>query len=117
MSTLTLGLSTTVIGMLVVFFGLIVLIALIYCMTALTSRMGNKEQAAKQPAAEQPEEEIVEEAVEEEDDGELIAVISAAIAAVWNKPESGFVVRRVKRYQNSPAWQRNARDEQMYSHM
>lgn len=117
MSTLALGLSTTVIGMLVVFFGLIILIALIYCMTALTGRMADKEQASAHVEEQPQEEQAVEEVVEEEDDGELAAVISAAIAAVWNKPESVFVVRRVKRFQNSPAWQRNARDEQMYSHM
>ena len=59
-----------------------------------------------QPVEEEPE----------EDDGELIAVIAAAVAAVWDKPESGFVVRRVRRISNSPLSARLARDEQMYSH-
>ena len=47
---------------------------------------------------------------------EIIAVIAAAVAAVWDKPESGFVVRRVRRISNSPLSARLARDEQMYSH-
>ena len=45
MNSLTLGLSTTAVGMLVVFCGLIILIACIYTMTCLTVRK------AKAPAA------------------------------------------------------------------
>ena len=45
---------------------------------------------------------------------EVIAAITAAIAAVWESP-NGFVVRHVKRISNAPAWKRAGRDEQTYS--
>ena len=115
-SKLFLGLSTTVIGMLVVFTGLVILILCIYGMTSITGRR-KKAAAPKEapapaplPAQEEPE-------TEEADDGALIAVISAAIAAVWQDESTGFVVRRVKRIQNSTARARAARDEQIYSRL
>ena len=49
----------------------------------------------------------------------LIAVITAAIAAIWQEEghhDSGFVVRRVRRVQNGSARARAAREEQIYSH-
>ena len=45
---------------------------------------------------------------------EVIAAITAAIAAVWQAP-TGFVVRHVKRVSNAPAWNRAGREEQTYS--
>ena len=114
---LTQGLSTTVIGMLVVFFGLVILIACIYAMTSMTGRK-KKAPAPKQedaPAPQEPVQEAEEEA--QDDDVQLIAVISAAIAAVWDNEKSGFVVRRVKKIQNSTARARAARDEQIYSRL
>ena len=118
MNSLTLGLSTTAVGMLVVFCGLIILIACIYSMTCLTVRK------AKAPAAPKAEEApaaapIVEEvpAATEENDEQLIAVITAAIAAVWEGKGSSFVVRRVKRAQNTTARARAARDEQIFSRL
>lgn len=117
MEVLSLGISTSVIGMLVVVFGLAVLILCIYAMTSLT---GNKKPAAPkaEPAPAAPVQ--VEETYVENDDA-LIAVISAAIAAVWqadeSAPQSGFVVRRVKRVHNAPAWQKGGREEQMYGRM
>lgn len=55
------------------------------------------------------------------DNGELIAVISAAVAAVLDA-ESGstgskFVVRTIRRVHNAPAWNRAGREEQIYSRM
>ena len=117
MSNLISGLSTTLIGMLIVFFGLLVLIVCITVMHLVMNRGVKKQPAAEIPAAPVPAPVIVEEPeVEEADDGELIAVISAAVAAVWDNAESGFVVRRVRRINNSPMSARLARDEQMYSH-
>lgn len=116
MSSLSLGLSTAAIGMLVVFFGLAVLICCILVMTSITGHKKKAPVAAPAPAP-APAPVAVEEAPAEEDDGALIAAITAAIAAVWQDEDTGFVVRRVRRCQNSPAWQRAAREEQMYSHM
>ena len=112
------GLSTTLIGMLIVFSGLLILIICISIMHRLLNR---KEKAAPAeapavavPVAPAPVQVPAEE--EETDDGELIAAITAAIAAVWDQEQSGFVVRRVRRISNSPLSARLARDEQMYSH-
>lgn len=118
MDRLMLGLSTTGVGMLVVFSGLVILIACIYLMTSITGRQraaAQKEmtlQKAPMPVPAAPA------AEETEDDLQVIAAITAAIAAVWQDEgnQSGFVVRRVRRVQNSTARARAARDEQMYSH-
>ena len=112
MEKLSLGLSTTAIGMLVVFFGLAILIGCIYVLSCFTKRA--KQQPEKKPETEAAPAPVVEEA-EEADDSELIAVISAAIAAVWDKQDSGFVVRRVRRIETSTARARAARDEQIYN--
>ena len=48
------------------------------------------------------------------DDSELIAVISAAVAMMM-EDGSAFTVRRVRRVQNAPAWQKAGREEQVYS--
>ena len=121
MDRLMLGLSTTGVGMLVVFSGLVILIACIYIMTSITGRQraaAKKEmtlQKAPMPPARQ---EAPAPAEEEEDDLQLIAVITAAIANLWQEEgkESGFVVRRVRRVQSSTPRARAARDEQMFSH-
>lgn len=116
MDRLMLGLSTTAIGILVVFSGLVILIGCIYVMTLFTARKNQK--AAPQPVpAPVPVPDPAAEETPEEDDGALIAVISAAIAAVWQDENTGFVVRRVRRMQNSTARSRAARDEQIFSHL
>ena len=45
---------------------------------------------------------------------EVMAAIVAAIASVWDG-NSGFTVRHVKRIQNSPAWNRAGREEQIFN--
>ena len=118
MDRLMLGLSTTAIGILVVFFGLVILIGCIYVMTLFTARKNRKAEAAPRPApVPVPVPDPAAEEAPEEDDGALIAVISAAIAAVWQNENTGFVVRRVRRIQNSTARSRAARDEQIFSHL
>ena len=120
MDRLSLSLSTMGVGMLVVFSGLVILIACIYAMTVFTGR----KKAAKAPEAAPapkaaPAPAPVVEPEPEADDGEIIAAITAAIAAVWQAEgkESGFVVRRVRRTQNSTARARAAREEQIFSHL
>ena len=119
MERVTLGLSTTVIGMLVVFFGLAILIACIYGMTSITGRKSKKaaQEAAPAPAPEPAEE--AEETEEAEDSGAVVAAITAAIALLWEKEKrgDGFVVRRIRRSQSGTARARAARDEQMFSRL
>ncbi len=107
------------VGMLVVFSGLVILIACIYAMTVVTGRKkAPKAEAAPAPKAPAPAPVVQAEPEPEEDDGAIIAAITAAIAAVWQAEgkESGFVVRRVRRTQSSTARARAAREEQIFSH-
>ncbi len=114
MDNLLFGLGVTAVGMLVVFFGLIVLIGLIKIMTMLSQSKKPKEKEAGAPAPVAAPAPVEAEAAAPTQDDVLIAVISAAVAAAMGE-ETGFVVRRVRRISNAPAWQRAGRDEQVYS--
>jgi len=120
MDKLILGLSTTGVGMLVVFFGLVILIVCISVMTMFTGRQkAAKAAPAPVKAAPAPVPEPAAEPEEEEtDDLSVVAAITAAIAVLWQEEghDSGFVVRRVRRVQNSSARARAAREEQIFSH-
>ena len=121
MDRLSLSLSTMGVGMLVVFCGLVILIACISVMTSITGRKKAPKAAETAPvkAAPAPAPAAVAEPEPEEDDGAIIAAITAAIAAVWQAEgkESGFVVRRVRRTQGASARARAAREEQIFSHL
>ncbi len=114
MDNLLFGLGVTAVGMLVVFFGLIVLIGLIKIMTMLSQSKKPKEKEVVAPAPVAAPAPVEAEAAAPTQDDVLIAVISAAVAAAMGE-ETGFVVRRVRRISNAPAWQRAGRDEQVYS--
>ena len=114
MDNLLFGLGVTAVGMLVVFFGLIVLIGLIKIMTMLSQSKKPMEKEAVAPAPVAAPAPVEAEAAAPTQDDVLIAVISAAVAAAMGE-ETGFVVRRVRRISNAPAWQRAGRDEQVYS--
>ena len=114
MDNLLFGLGVTAVGMLVVFFGLIVLIGLIKIMTMLSQSKKPKEKEVVAPAPVAAPAPVEAEAAAPTQDDVLIAVISAAVVATMGE-ETGFVVRRVRRISNAPAWQRAGRDEQVYS--
>ncbi len=118
MDKLIAGLSTAAIGMIVVFVGLAILIFFLTLMNIISQRAAKKTAIPSSDKVPEPEVAYEEEEAQE-DDGALSAVLTAAIAAVWEgaAPEGGFVVRRVRRISNAPAWQRSAREEQMYSRM
>ena len=119
MDKLMLGLSTTGVGMLVVFSGLVILIACISLMTLFTGRQKPAKQVpVKAAPAPAPVPAPAAEPEEEEDDLSVVAAITAAIAAIWQEEghhDSAFVVRRVRRVQNTSARARAAREEQIYS--
>ena len=102
------GLSVALVGMGTVFLGLVILIVLIKLMEKVVPKknMG----AAKAPAAAAVPA-AAPAAPAKKDDGELIAVISAAVAAVLEaegKSGTGFTVRSVRRM-STPAWNRAGR--------
>lgn len=119
MEGLKLGLSTTATGMLVVFAGLVILIACISVMTSITGRKKKTPAPAPGQNIPFPVPVPVQQEAPQEDDLSVAAAITAAIAAIWQdeKNESGFVVRRIRRTQNSTARARAARDEQMFSRL
>lgn len=115
LSNLGFGLMVTVIGVVVVFVGLIVLIGLIKLMEKLTGNMGRKKEAPKAAPAPAPvAAPAVQAAPAAQDQDELIAVITAAVAAMMEEG-SAFTVRRVRRVSNTPAWSKSGREEQVYS--
>lgn len=122
LNALSYGGITAVIGMLVVFTGLVILIVCIWGLGKLIQAAVNKAEkkkaakaeasaAAVIPAAPAP---VVEEAPVEENpvvnDAELIAVIAAAIAA-YDDSGKRLVVRKVRRVSG---WKDAARSEQVY---
>ena len=116
MNTLTFGLSVALIGMLVVFAGLVILIGCI----KLIALASNRKQAARQGetavAAHNASAPAGEPIAAQGVPADVLAAITAAIAAVW-QGETGFVVRRVRRVSNAPVWNRAGREEQTYSRL
>lgn len=119
METLIFGLTVTLIGMVIVFAGLMLLIGLIKVVAIATGSIGQKPKKDKKKADE-PAPVIQAPAVQPAAapaaaaDEQLIAVISAAVAAMLGQ-ECGFVVRRVRRVTNASPWQKAGREEQIYS--
>ena len=118
MDKLIFGLTVTVIGIAVVFCGLVVLIGLIKLVAMATGSASRprKEKAAPVPApapAPAPAAPVAQEQPVQADDT-LIAVISAAVAALM-EDGSAFTVRRIRRVSNATAWSRAGREEQVYS--
>lgn len=105
------GGTVAIIGMLIVFFALALLIVIISLLAKGLNAATSKPAApapTPAPAAPAP---VVEEPAAEEvvDDAELIAVISAAIAA-FDDSGKRLVVRKVRRVS---AWNKSSRQEQV----
>lgn len=126
MTTILYGLQVTIVGLVVVFVGLIILIGCINLMQRCMAEFEKKKigtpktqpEAAPAPAAAAPAVPAAQ-----ANEGELMAVITAAVAAMLSEEkgapvdESGFVVRAVRRVSNAPAWNRAGREEQVYSRL
>ena len=116
LSTLGYGGIVAVIGMLIVFVGLIILIFCVWLMGKVFQAFtGKKEEKPAEPARMEPvPAPVVEEPVVQEsavvDDAQLIAVIAAAIAAYDNSGKT-LVVRKVRRVNG---WNAASRREQIY---
>lgn len=108
------------IGMLIVFFGLIVLICLIKLMSIIVGALTGKkkERPAPAPAPVVVPEPVAEAAAEETglESDELIAVITAALAAFNKDGNKTLVVRSVRRAAaKTPAWAKAGRADQLAS--
>ena len=101
------GLAYTVMGILIVFLILIIIMAVIKAMAVISGE--KKPKADKQNSLATQEEACAPQAVEPQvDDGELIAVITAAIAAMTGQNASGLVVRSYKKTSGN-AWNKAGR--------
>lgn len=125
MESLVFGLSVSVVGMVIVFIGLAILI---FCIMLLRGASKQEKKGPDQPekkSLENPPEDAalqvvlgtaVAMAMEQSAQEQLIAVLTAAVSAVW-EGDGSFVVRRVRRIQTSPAWQKAGREEQIFSRL
>lgn len=106
-----------ILGMGITFFALILIWALTALMSRILMSVESKNQPAikevKKPAAPKPE---VVEAVVEEDDLELVAVITAAVAASMNTSMHNIVVSKITRLDDTtPVWGKMGRNDVMAS--
>lgn len=115
METLTFGLTVALIGMAIVFAGLVLLIGLIKVVAMATGNIGKPKQEKKAEPAPVAAPAVQAAAPAANADDQLIAVITAAVAAMMADTGNGFVVRRVRRISNTPAWSKSGREEQVYS--
>lgn len=108
---------TTVIGLIIVFSGLIIIVLCLYLMSSVFKSIDRKkaEKAAQPaPAVPEPEEAPAPEAEapsEETNDDELIAVLAAAVAAFC--AQSGTQDVRIKSVRRVSSWKNVARSEQI----
>ncbi len=96
--------ATVITGMVIVFLVLAVLIGFI-TLIGLINKLGSKMKkpaAVTAPVAVNKPEEIAEEEIYEEDDSEIVAVISAAIAAYGEQEGKTYAIRRIKRSEKQP---------------
>ena len=116
MEKLLFGLTVALIGMLVVFAGLILLIG---CINLITYFSSDRKHAAKEELPESVKETpalmIDENAASGIPTETLIAITTALMAMMQNS--QGLVVRHVRRVNNAPAWSRAGREDQVYSRM
>lgn len=102
------GLAYTVMGILIVFLILIIIMAVIKAMAVISGERKPKKQNS--PAQENAQTKVETEYVAEkkQDESELIAVITAAIASITGQTASGLVVRSYKKM-DGDAWNKAGR--------
>ncbi len=106
------GLAYTVMGILIVFLILVIIMMVIKAMALFSGekKPKNKQASLVESAPVQKATETVAETAPETDDLELVAVITAAIAAMTGESTSDFVVRSYKKV-NGNAWNKAGRME------
>ena len=85
--------------------------------TLATKKTAKKAESSQETPAAVLEAAPADEQIVPENDDALIAAITAAISLMLEDKQTGFIVRRVRRIQNSTAFARAARDEQLYNHL
>lgn len=111
------GLAVTVICMSIVFLVLIGLSYVIRLQRAIVEKIeGTASKPEKAVPAAQPSIEVADDAEEDGDKEELVAVITAAVAAALGRPTSNIVVRSIVKLEPAaPSWTIASRQDQMNS--
>ncbi len=114
------SLQVTVLGVVIVLLALVLLYYAINIMEKLlqqpqkTATQTPEEKTATAPAAASAEEQETQQGAKDQDNEELIAVITAAIAASLETSTHNIVVRNIVRTaDNTPAWGKAGRMEQI----
>ena len=124
-SILTYGLSVAVVGMAIVFVGLIILIGLIKGMEKIMPAITSGDfSALKNIGAKKTDAPNIVIQTANVNDDAVVAAISAALMTVLEeevkenpaKAKNTFVVRSIRRV-GTPAWNRAGREEQVYSRL
>ena len=100
-----LALTTLVLGMLTVFSVLLIIMIVLYVIGAFFKKKDQKakKQTSVTPAAPaQPE--IIETKEEAEDEGQIVAAITAAVAMCMDEPVGSFRVVSFKKTAAKPSW-------------
>ncbi len=126
MDKIVFGLGVSLLGMIVVFVGLIILIGFIKVLSKVTAAGENKKknnQPSKVKPAAAAKSDVSDDvmvaiaaalaAYDETPDPAVIAAIAGALNVIMG--DTKFVVKHVKRIHNAPAWNRAGREEQIYS--
>ena len=113
---LSIGVQTTVIGLLIVFAVLVILMLVLYAMKyifASKTKQAETVQKAEPQKVQAPTAVVSDDA----DDEELIAVLTAAVAASLNTSTYNLKIKSYRRVgNNAPAWNRAGLNEVIDSH-
>lgn len=116
MGNFIIGLKVTAIGFTTVFVVLTVLMGIIYVMGSVLGNAGKKPEAAPKAATPAPKAAAPAPAAAKQDDGELIAVIAAAIAACGGSTQAVKSISRVNGTAGA-AWTAASRSDAMGSRL
>lgn len=111
---LTAGLITTILGMGITFTALVILQFIISMMAKFTAPKVVKSEVEITPA---PEPVVATEQEKSDDNEQLIAAITVALATQLQTATSNIVIRNIRRVEeSSPTWNRIGLAEQMNNH-
>ena len=110
------GGSVTLLGVSIVFLALVALIIITWLYPKIIKGLLNKDKK-KAPVPEKASQAVPEQTTKGAiNDNELVAVITAAIAASLGTASNGIVIRSLRRSNsNAPAWGKEGRTEQVYN--
>lgn len=115
------GLIVTVFSMAIVFLSLLVISFIIDALRAVATKDSGEKVVEKTAPIEVSKEVVKEEIVDtsnDEDEGELVAVIAAAIAASMGINVSDLNINSIKRVpQTGPVWSKVGRQEQIFNRL